>query len=265
MRHCYVLRVFTREDQGGNHLAVVTDVTGLHEKVMQEIAFDNGFSETIFIDWREGGVPTVRIFTPEVELPFAGHPLVGAAWVLGMAGPGTVDRMRCDVGEIPFRVDGDMVWVDTPMVNQVRPADDALRALASAGLPEPDGTWWAEMPLPYLVAEYGDPDDVLRAAPDLDALQAGGVGMCYLVAPMGDSYKARFFAHGAGIPEDPATGSAAAALAAVMRHRGRLTGEHLVNQGDEIGHPSTIHLRWDEQHASLGGTVRRDEVRVIEK
>lgn len=265
MRHCYVLRVFTRGDEGGNHLGVVTDVTGLHEKVMQEIAFDNGYSETIFIDWREPGTPAVRIFTPEVELPFAGHPLVGAAWVLGMVGPATVDRMTCGVGEIPFRIQGDMVWVDTPMVESVRSAEDAMDVLAAAGIPSPDGAWWADMPLPYLVAEFDDPDRVASAAPDLDALMAGGVEMCYLVSPVDGGFKARFFAHGAGVPEDPATGSAAAALSAVLRHRGRSEGDHLVFQGDEMGHPSTISVRWTDRHASLGGTVRRDEVRVIEK
>lgn len=264
MRHCYVLRVFTRGDEGGNHLGVITDTTGLPEPAMQQIAADLAFSETVFIDWREGGVPAARIFTPTMELPFAGHPLVGAAWVLGMMGPGTVDRVRCGVGEIPFRTEGEMVWVDTPMVDRVRPAPEAEAVAVAARLPEPVAAWWAEMPIPYLVIDLGLAGAVRSADPDFDALVANGAPMTYLFARNGDGYTVRFFAPEAGVPEDPATGSAAAALAAVRRFIGEGTGSAVLHQGDEIGWPSTIHLRWDERHASLGGTVRRDEVRVIE-
>ena len=265
MRHCYVLRVFTRGDDGGNHLGVVTDVTGLPGKAMQEIATENGFSETVFIDWRTGGTPSVRIFTPAQELPFAGHPLVGAAWVLGMIGPGTADRMSCGVGEIPFRSDGDLVWVDTPMVDSVRVAAEAESIAVAARLPEPVGAWWADMPLPYLVIEAVSGLAVASADPDLEVLVDQGVDMCYLVARSSEGFKVRFFAPTAGVPEDPATGSAAAALAAVRRFAGEASGSLIVSQGDEIGWPSTIQVEWDHSRASLGGTVRRDEVRTLER
>jgi trans-2,3-dihydro-3-hydroxyanthranilate isomerase len=265
MRHCYVLRVFTREEKGGNHLGVVTDVTGISDQGMQEIAVDNGFSETIFIDWREGGIPTVRIFTPGREIPFAGHPLVGAAWVLGMIGPGTVDRMICGVGEIPFRMEGDQVWVDTPMVEAVRSAPEAEGIAVAAGLPAPLAAWWVDMPLPYLVMDMGFPETVASAQPDLEALMSHGAEMCYLIAQTKGGYKTRFFAPRDRIAEDPATGSAAAALAAVRRFIGDGSGVAVIHQGDEVGAPSTIRLKWDERHASFGGTVRRDEVRILEK
>ncbi|HEX5631144.1 MAG TPA: PhzF family phenazine biosynthesis isomerase [Acidimicrobiia bacterium] len=264
MRHCYVLRVFTREEKGGNHLGVVTDVTGIDDAGMQRVALENGFSETVFIDWRDEGIPRVRIFTPGRELPFAGHPLVGAAWVLGMIGPGTVDRMMCGVGEIPFRMEGDVVWVDTPMVEAVRTAPEADDIAAAAGLATPVGAWWVDMPLPYLVADLGFPDAVADARPDLEALMSHGADMCYLFAQTKGGYKARFFAPRDRIAEDPATGSAAAALAAVRRHIGEGSGSSTVFQGDEMAAPSTIRLQWDERYASLGGTVRRDEVRVLE-
>ncbi len=265
MRHCYVLRVFTRDDKGGNHLGVVTDVTGISATGMQEVALENGFSETVFIDWRDGGVPRVRIFSPGRELPFAGLPLVGAAWVLGMIGPGTTDRMTCGVGEIPFRMEGDVVWVDTPMVDAVRSAPEAEAIALAAGLPEPIGAWWVDMPIPYLVVDLGFPESVAEARPDLDALVSHGAEMLYLMAQTKGGYKARFFAPRDRIAEDPATGSAAAALAAVRRHIGEGSGSATVTQGDEIGAPSTIRLAWNERHASLGGTVRRVEVRVLEK
>ena len=111
MRPCYVLRVFTAGGEGGNHLGVVVDVTGLDDGTMQEIAADLRFSETIFIDWNRGAVPAVRIFTPVAELPFAGHPLVGAAWVLGTMAPGAVDSLRCGIGEVRLGLEGDAPWV----------------------------------------------------------------------------------------------------------------------------------------------------------
>jgi trans-2,3-dihydro-3-hydroxyanthranilate isomerase len=265
MRHCYVLRVFTRGDEGGNHLGVVTDVTGLPDRAMQEIAAENGYSETVFIDWRSPGIPAVRIFTPAQELPFAGHPLVGAAWVLGMIGPATVDTMTCGVGEIPFRMDGDVVWVDTPMVDAVRTAPEAEAIAVAANLPEPAAAWWAEMPMPYLVVDVGSELAVSSAEPDLETLVSQGVDMCYLIAQAGNDYKVRFFAPTAGVPEDPATGSAASALAAVRRQMGEQTGSVTISQGEEVGWPCTIQLRWDADFASLGGTVRQDEVKVLER
>jgi hypothetical protein len=88
-----------------------------------------------------------------------------------------------------------------------------------------------------------------------------GAEMCYLIAQTKGGYKARFFAPRDRIAEDPATGSAAAALAAVRRFIGEGSGAAVIHQGDEVGAPSTIRLKWDERHASFGGTVRRDEVR----
>ena len=77
-----VLRVFTAGREGGNHLGVVNDLVDLDDAAMQQIATDLGFTETVFVDWPEGSIPFARIFTPAEELPFAGHPLVGAAWCL---------------------------------------------------------------------------------------------------------------------------------------------------------------------------------------
>lgn len=265
MRPCHVLRVFTRGDEGGNHLGVVNDMTGLDSAGMQEIASELGFSETIFIDWMEGGTPAVRIFTPAMELPFAGHPLVGAAWTLSALGPGRVASMTCGVGEIAFRVDGDITWVDTPLVSDVAPAADAGTIADRVGIPAPVKAWRAMMPIPYLVLDLGSPEAVATATPDFAAMQEAGASMMYLVAAEGDDLRVRFFAPDAGVPEDPATGSAASAYAAVRAFEGESSGSVIVHQGAEIGHPSTIHLEWAPGRASLGGTVRRDEVRILER
>lgn len=265
MRPCQVLRVFTRGDDGGNHLGVVNDITGLDDTTMQVIATELGFSETVFIDWRAAADPEVRIFTPAIELPFAGHPLVGAAWVLSSLGPGTVDRMVCGVGNISFRTEDELTWVDTPLVEHVEPAADGAEIAAAAGIPTPVGAWRAMMPLPYLVLDLGSAELVSAVEPDIAKLAAAGASMTYLVGAAGDDLRTRFFAPGAGVPEDPATGSAASAYAAVRSHEGDPTGALRIHQGDEIGHPSTIFLDWAPGRASLGGSVRRDEVRVLER
>jgi trans-2,3-dihydro-3-hydroxyanthranilate isomerase len=265
MRHCYVLRVFTRGDEGGNHLGVVTDVTGLDDGTMQEIAADLGYSETVFLDWREAGIPEARIFTPTVELPFAGHPLVGAAWVLGMMGPGTVDRIRCGIGEVSFRTEDETTWVQVPLSTEVEVADDMGDIAKATRLPEPVRAWRVRLPLDYLVVDVGSPVAVVAADPDIESLADHGAGMLYLTAVGADGVKARFFAPTAGVPEDPATGSAACAYAAVRSHLGEASGEATIHQGDEIGHPSTILIRWGDGSVDLGGTVRRDEVTVLER
>ncbi len=246
MRHCYVLRVFTRGEEGGNHLGVVTDVTGLSDAAMQQVAAELGFSETVFIDWRESQVPTVRIFTPAAELPFAGHPLVGAAWVLNVIGPGASD-LDCAVGRMGLRRDAGMMWVDCPGNQPVQKVESSSDTVV------------VSMPLPYRLSRLAAPADVsaIQPAPDWDEVYV------WAWQDPGRSVRARFFAQNFGIAEDPATGSAAVALAAALRHEGRSQGELEVHQGEEMGHPSTIYLRWDDRRTSIGGSVMKDEVREL--
>ncbi len=132
-RHCYVLRVFTRGDEGGNHLGVVTDATGLTTDSMQAIAVELGFSETIFLEWEERKLPRVRIFTPGGELPFAGHPLVGMAWTLKQLGPGGPDTVRCAAFDVAISLIGDEAAIDVPLDQPVRPAPHAAAVAAARG------------------------------------------------------------------------------------------------------------------------------------
>jgi trans-2,3-dihydro-3-hydroxyanthranilate isomerase len=98
---------------------------------------------------------------------------------------------------------------------------------------------------------------VLAAGPAAEA--------AYLFARDGDTAKVRFFGSGLGVPEDPATGSAAAALAAVLAFEGERDGSLIITQGDEIGHPCTIRLTWHPGAAVLDGSVRSDGVRMLSK
>ena len=265
-RHCYVLRVFTRGDEGGNHLGVVTDSTSLTTELMQAIATDLGFSETIFLEWQPEEVPAVRIFTPGGELPFAGHPLVGMAWTLKHLGPGHPDSLRCPAFEVGIRLEGDGAVIDVPLDQSVRPAPDAESMAAAINLPVPVSARLVDMPVQYLLIEAELPVAVSSVVPaGEEAFQAAGADMVYLYSfESPGSVRARFFAPGHGVFEDPATGSAAVALAASLRAQGQTSGRLEISQGSEIGHPSTINLEWDRGRASLGGTVRKDEVRWLE-
>lgn len=252
MRHCYVLSVFTRQGTGGNLLGVVTDVSGLPDATMQSIATDLGFSETVFVDWREGGMPVVRIFTPARELPFAGHPLVGAAWVLSVLGPGGPGRLGCQAGEVSYRRSGEGIWVECP-------DDQPLRAVEPPPAFSPLSTFEVEMPIAYTVVQLASADEVA-------ATPAASVPTdTYLWAWVDGSHdvKARFFAPALGVDEDPATGSAAVALARVLSTLGMATGSITVYQGDEVGAPSSILLDWSPGIIAIGGEVRRLETREL--
>jgi trans-2,3-dihydro-3-hydroxyanthranilate isomerase len=260
VRDCRVLRVFTRGDSGGNPLGVVTDPSGLAGAAMQEIAAGLGFSETVFLDCREP-VPGARIFTPAAEIPFAGHPLVGAAWVLGTAGP--FRRLACGIGEVPFRVEGDRAWIEVAASREVETSSGAARA--GSGLPAAARAWMVRLPLRYLLLEVSSAGAVAGARPHFGRLAAEPWEGTLLFARAGTRVKARFFAPAVGVPEDPATGSAAVALASALIFAGEEEGSLVIDQGDEVGAPSSISVLWSGGMVSVGGTVRADEVRALSR
>lgn len=262
-RPCHVVRVFTRGDEGGNHLGVINDVMGITDEQMQQVATELGFSETVFVDWTDPEAdPHVRIFTPADELPFAGHPLVGTAWVMSHLGPGGSGRLSTGVGTVEYRVDGETATVSANIDIGVIEPDDVAALASLAGMPEPISTMRLGLPKEYCIAEYSSFDDVAVLAPDMDALTGRFGFLAY--SRSGDTVKVRFFAPGTAVPEDPATGSAAVALARAFVLRGESEGEVTVTQGDEIGHPSTIQLTWNPDRTTIGGTVRRDEVILVD-
>ena len=256
-RPVQVLRVFTDGEQGGNHLGVVADTVNIDDRRMQDIAADLGFSETIFIDWQTGGVPHIRIFTPVAELPFAGHPLVGAAWLLLKAGPGGVDRVTCGVGEVRIGADGDRVWIEPPFSQPVRTQE----VPPTLGWCSPTRAWEVDMPLPYSVWQMDDSEQVGNLQSPPPEL---GMTLVWAWMSLPHRVKARFFAPGLGVTEDPATGSAAVALAAVLRSEDMPSGRVRISQGREMGWPSVIDLMWEPDRCRVGGKVTRDEVRELE-
>lgn len=255
MRECDVLRVFTRDGSGGNHLGVIRDLTGLTGPQLQSIAFDLGFSETVFLDWTDDGIPSARIFTPASELPFAGHPLVGAAWALTRDDRDLPDRIRCGVGDVATGSDGDMTWIEPRFDQEVTSAtvdlSDWVEAVHQSTV---------LMPLPYLVVEA---ESVGRVA-GLSAPPWDHSVYVWAWDRRDELVRARFFAGEHGVTEDPATGSAAVALAASLRARGTGSAELVIHQGEEMGHPSRIHLAWEGSRVRVAGTVAHDETRVLQ-
>jgi PhzF family phenazine biosynthesis protein len=258
MRHCYVVRVFTDGQSGGNPLGVIPGSVEPSTEAMQGIATKLGFSETVFVDWTAVGPPALRIFTPAVELPFAGHPLVGTAWVLNSMGPG-VDRMSIPIGEVGIRMDNGTCWVGPPETDQPVSAvsQDEVTKLGVTV----ERAWRAEMPMDFLLAELADGEAIDLADPDIAAVRDACDG--FYVFTRREPVRARFFAPRLGIDEDPATGSAAVALAAVLRAEGQASGRLDILQGPP-GSLSRVMVTWDGLRVELGGTVVHDEVRLLE-
>lgn len=261
-----VVDVFAETQLAGNPLAVVDNAAELSAEQMQAIALEMNFSETTFITARSDGAASVRIFTPDSELPFAGHPTLGTAWVLA----GDEGRIVLDLklGRVPVEFSDGIGWMVPPEVN----FNGALPASAGAeliGLNEGD----LAPDLPVELLEVG-PQFVLVPVRQLSclkraklneqvhaALLAQGVpARCVFVVSLepyetASDFAARMFFDSGGIREDPATGSANTAFAAYLRkHRGHL-GRVVVDQGVEMNRPSRLYLDVAETIV-VGGRVQ---------
>ncbi|CAN5284270.1 PhzF family phenazine biosynthesis protein [soil metagenome] len=255
-----VVDVFTGTPFAGNPLAVVLGAGDLEQVQLQHIANEFNLSETAFpMAAQDGADYRLRIFTPVVELPFAGHPSVGAAWVLarrGLLAPGSVVQ-SCGAGRLALDVgaDGGPVTL-TGGTTTVGPAQHPERFLRAVGLSHKDligvepracGTG---LEFAFLLVRAGA---VARCVPDLAALRAlGGAGVS-VFAWDGELAHARVFAGGVGVAEDPATGSAALGLGVYLVATGLLEdgGAYVVHQGVEMGRPS----RLDCAVAASGGAA----------
>ncbi len=262
-----VVDVFTDRPYAGNPLAVVHGGADLTPAQMQAIAAEFHLSETVFVlpPTAPGADYRARIFTPARELPFAGHPSVGAAWVLARAGLlrlGDVVQ-ECGAGLLPVQVTehGARVAGGAP---EVGPELDGAALAAAVGLDPADvaavpaGVAAAGIPFAFLVVR---PDAVARAVPDaarLRELVRGLVGLAVVAVDVAASHAhLRMFAPGVGVDEDPATGSAAVALGVFLVDRGVLSADgqtgFSVAQGAEAGRPSVLMAL---VHAEGGRAVR---------
>jgi PhzF family phenazine biosynthesis protein len=260
--------VFTSVHYQGNALAVVLDADGLSASDMQRVAAWTNLSETTFVlpptqaqaDYR------VRIFTPRSELPFAGHPSVGTAHALLEAGriaphPGLVQE--CAAGLLPMRVLGDgperRIFVRAPRANLHAPdaavGNEVARALA-ARLPDQYPPRVVNVGPNWLICDVGEEAVVRSLNPDMPALAAlcrhlaaVGVGVFGRAANATDyALAVRAFCPADGIPEDPVTGSANAAIGAYLHASGQLDtigANYRVSQGREVDRDGFVDVRVD--------------------
>jgi trans-2,3-dihydro-3-hydroxyanthranilate isomerase len=259
-----VADVFTDTPLAGNQLAVFTDARDLDPVTMQALAREMSFSETVFVlpPQAEDADVRIRIFTPGNELPFAGHPTLGTAFVLGGPLQKIVIRLEMGVGVVPVELEreGPQIvfgWMEQP-VPAWEPFPRAEELQDALGVRSRLPVELYHLGPTHVYLELGSPEEVASLVPDQTALARitdAGVN-CF--ARDGSRWKTRMFAPVHGVPEDPATGSAAGPLAVHLARHGRIAlGEQIeIAQGAEIGRPSML-------YASVEGTGERIErVRV---
>jgi len=272
-----VADVFTDTPLAGNPVAVFTDARELEAEEMQRLARELNLSETVFVLPAEaGGHARIRIFTPGIEMQFAGHPTLGTAFVL--ATPLQLDEIRLETGKgiVPVRLEREGNRIVFGRMEQPVPTWELFA--------EPEallvaiGAERSELPVEaydngaqHVYVGLATEDEVAALRPNLGPLglpEALGVN-CF--AGWGSHWKTRMFGLG-GIPEDPATGSAAGPLAVHLARHGKIAfGEEIeISQGAEIGRPSTLHARADGsaeqiERVEVGGSavvVARGEFRL---
>lgn len=270
------LDVFSARAGAGNALGVIVDCDGLDGEGMQAIAAWLNLSETIFfLPPDEGASYHIRIFTPKGELPFAGHPSVGAAWAAVELGLATADDegrlvQQCAAGLLPVHVQGGrwfrQIRVRSPQAERRDTPPDALpEGLAALARPGHVPQLWNNGPDWWLL-EAGSEAALRRYRPELAAIGVmPGRGKLAAFAAadrpdVGYQYVVRAFAPGVGINEDPVTGSANALVAAKLLAEGRLKpGEqYLASQGRELGRNGEVRVQVDaDAQIWIGGEVQQ--------
>ncbi len=287
MRMYVIVDVFTDTPLEGNPLAVFTAADGIAPDRMQRVAREMNLSETVFVLAPEvGGDARIRIFTPSTELPFAGHPTLGSAFVL--CGQRGLDAIELETGAGVIRVEfakNAPAPSDGPGVSHVPDVSHAPDVSHVPGLPgrmrQPVPTWEPYERAAELLAAIGvqssqlpveayrngprhvyvaldSEEAVSRLRPDMTALgMLPDIGVsCF--AGSGTRWKTRCFVPALGVGEDPATGSAAGPLAVHLARHGQIAfGQQIeIRQGEEIGRPSILLARVEAE----GGQVTKVEV-----
>ncbi|MDX6409151.1 MAG: trans-2,3-dihydro-3-hydroxyanthranilate isomerase [Gaiellaceae bacterium] len=272
-----VADVFTDVPLAGNQLAVFTDGRGVDDETMKKLARELNFSETVFVlPPEEGGHARLRIFTPTTELPFAGHPVLGSAFVLGMPLQLVEIRLETPAGVIPVTLEREGARIVFGRMLQPIPnwepfaQAEELQDLLGVRSRLPVETY--DLGPHHVFLELGSEAEVAALEPDFGALARltdKGVN-CF--AGSGARWKTRMFAPRHGVAEDPATGSACGPLGIHLVRHGRIGfGEEVeVSQGAEVGRPSTLYVRVDGspdkiERVEVGGAaviVARGEFRL---
>jgi len=278
----HIVDVFAETRYAGNQLAVFTEARGLGDEDMQQLAREMNFSETTFIlsDVPRDGGYDVRIFTPTVEVPFAGHPTLGTAYIIRHTlAQEPVDRVILNllVGQIPVVFDEDIAWMtprEAVFGEVIAPSEIApLLSVAESDLDRDFPIQSVSTGVPFILLPLRDLDAVRRAGVVKDKWldwvkdrQAKSLFVfCRDTVEPGHHIHARMFADYYGVAEDPATGSANCCFAAyLVKHRYFDTDQIdvCVEQGYEMGRPSLLYLRANERNGRINVNVGGKVVRV---
>jgi trans-2,3-dihydro-3-hydroxyanthranilate isomerase len=244
--------VFTDTPLAGNQLAVFTDARDLTSEEMQALAKEMNFSETVFVlpPHADDADVRIRIFTPGIELPFAGHPTLGSAFVLGGPLQKIVIRLETGAGVVPVELErqgAEIVfgWMEQPIPRwrSFERTEELFAALgvSRSGLPVEE----YDLGPSHIFLELGSPEEVASLQPDFAALGRVTSAGANCFARQGSGWKTRAFFADIGVSEDPATGSAAGPLAVHLARHGRTAfgDEIVISQGVELGRPSTLYAR----------------------
>jgi trans-2,3-dihydro-3-hydroxyanthranilate isomerase len=253
-----VADVFTATPLAGNQLAVFTDGREVDEETMQKLAKEMNFSETVFVlPPEQGGHARIRIFTPVTELSFAGHPVLGSAFVLG--GPLQLGELRLETGSgiVPVTLEREGArivfgWMQQP-IPEHEPFAKAEELQELLGVRSQLPVELYHLGPKHVYLELASVEEVARLAPDFAALGRLTEVCVNCFAGSSTQWKTRMFAPMSGVAEDPATGSAAGPLALHLLRHGRIeSGEEIeISQGDEIGRPSKLYARVDGTPAQI--------------
>jgi trans-2,3-dihydro-3-hydroxyanthranilate isomerase len=272
-----VCDVFTDRPLTGNQLAVFTDARDIDETLMQALAREMNFAESVFLlPAQAGGHARMRIFTPRREIPFAGHPTLGTAFVVGEATQLRDVVLETGVGLVPVRLEREGArvvfgWMTQP-VPRITVCDAQAELLGALGVPR------SELPvecydngIAHVYVALPSREAVAAVRPDLARLAAVSIGGTNVFAGEGEQWKTRMFAPASGVVEDAATGSAAGPLALHLVRHGRVSlGQTIrIEQGAELGRPAVLYARvhgsLTEPKVEVGGsavTVARGEFRL---
>ena len=278
--HPYVIvDVFTDTPLEGNPVAVFTDAPDLSGELMQRVARETNLSESVFVIARDedAGGARIRIFTPSTELPFAGHPVLGTAFVIGGESGADTVVLQTGAGPIPIALTRQRGEIAFGEMEQPLPAPEPFERvdelLAAVGVQRSELPVEAYRQGPvHAYVMLSSEADVAALEPNFDALgRLGAIGVnCFA----GDDthFKTRMFGVGLGVSEDPATGSAAGPLAVHLARHGRIPyGRRIqIRQGEEIRRPSILYAQVDGsadrlQRVLVGGRaviVARGEYRL---
>ncbi|RBI87551.1 PhzF family phenazine biosynthesis protein [Rhodosalinus halophilus] len=271
MTRYLVYDVFAEAPFEGNQLAVIPAADTLPEAALQQVAREFNFSETTFVYPPEDPAHSarVRIFTPTMEVPFAGHPTIGTAVALVEAGLGPEMVLELGIGPLPAHAAQGAARFTTAAPLEVLAYPEPALVARALGLPGDrivttrNPPVMASVGLPFTLTELADRAALSACRPDTAAFEAGRDAYPgaldfaqYAYVRDGAAVHARMFAPLDQIPEDPATGSAAAALAAYLAQDERPLRLSL-RQGEDMGRPSLIGLEADGRSVTVSGGARR--------